>query len=611
MELRASSPCSGGGRLFPPLDRELVDAVVGGRVDPGHDPMAREVFSLARAPDGVLARWTGRGLDGRGRLGRVLRTHLLAVACECDGRHEAADFYWSEFRRAWPGVAQDVATWAALAADSTGERLCQAYTVEVLIESACALANAQAATDDPRWLRRAEQHCVLVAFLVPWSGLPSAQRASLLTRLADFRTSRLQAAGRWDESLVPWREVVSLAPDNRAAADRLACIWFERGVKPLVATASLSGTSGRRAAARNAKHLQRAIDGLLLLREQRPRRNLLYELASELFRLRAIALANSGDLSAAMVEACKAVAWNDGNGDATEALEQVTKAIQELQQRAGVVRERLRTASNVQLTSDGHRMLQQADLGFGPAHAWNDSEEAARLRHESGLARAHYLWERVCGADGPAPSDDMALAMQDTLVEVLAGERSLKARLGHWRSRVAGDSELHRVPEEKVRAFLVSATGGGKTAEAPAVASEPSVKSIEVATKRRFGLPFAPWLLSTQNLPVKALAAAAILLVLIGGGLNLLERGRLNARDMAWAVLASSNEADRPANSLAAAATFLDHLPLRGRDEREAAVRHAYEAALLRAALSSEVPDADLVSYHRQFEAAGGRGLRE
>ena len=67
------------------------------------------------------------------------------------------------------------------------------------------------------------------------------------------------------QSTTPWREIVALATDSRAAADRLAYVWFERGVKPLVATGDKA-----------AEHLQQSIDGLTRLREQRPRRNLLY-----------------------------------------------------------------------------------------------------------------------------------------------------------------------------------------------------------------------------------------------------------------------------------------------------------------------------------------------
>ena len=280
MELRAPSPCA-DERLFPSLSRASVADVLAGRADPGLDPAVRQLFSLARAPDGVLTRWTGLGLDARGRLGRVVRTHLLAVASECDGRFEAADFYWNEFRRLWTRVAQDTAAWTDLSPESGGHQLREAYTAEVLIESACALANAQAATDDPHCLDRAERHCALVAFLVPWSGLFSEQRVAVLSRLADFRTSRLQGVGRWNESTTPWREIVALATDSRAAADWLAYVWFERGVKPLVATGDKA-----------AEHLQQSIDGLTRLREQRPRRNLLYELVSELLRLRAVALAN-------------------------------------------------------------------------------------------------------------------------------------------------------------------------------------------------------------------------------------------------------------------------------------------------------------------------------
>ena len=164
--------------------------------------------------------------------------------------------------------------------------------------------------------------------------------------------------------------------------------------------------------------------------------------------------------------------------------------------------------------------------------------------------------------------------------------------------------------EEKVRAFLKAATSGADTTEAPAAASEPPVPSIEVATETRVGLPFAPWLFSRQNLPLKALAVAAILLVLASGGLVRLERGRLEARDRAWAEL-SGGSVDRPAAALTAAAAFLSHPPLRGIDNRETPVRIAYGRALVRATLDKSVDDAILAAHYKRFGALGGHVAQE
>jgi uncharacterized protein with PIN domain len=122
---------------------------------------------------------------------------------------------------------------------------------------------------------------------------------------------------------------------------------------------------------------------------------IIYDVLAQLNLIHSVRLANSGELPEALTAVERALAARPGWDDAESARSELTKMMNDIQERMKAVESEIRTSSNETLNEAGERMQRQARIGFGPAHSYASSERARQITTLAGQARARRFWNRL------------------------------------------------------------------------------------------------------------------------------------------------------------------------------------------------------------------------
>jgi hypothetical protein len=541
-------------------------------------------------------KYFGQNLDTGAGAARLLGLHKEALDSELAGAFIKADYFWQRFHAElkilvyrddfWDELGRVVGWEPGGVADP--EQLRARLVTEVFTEThlACYRGHARAAEQLPPD-SRAFVHFDYVKKLLPWTGVSGDALVGLLREPLDAQLSSLGRVGRWADAFELCRMILKYAPGNVECQEKMGGVYFAWTV------GSLKGDSGGAASRDDADTLETAIGHLEKIRAAVPHSLVVYEMLGRLHQLRSVKLANAGFLSAALVDAQKALSFCPGSEEAERGRGELAELMKSTQAQMREIEKKMEKQGGPKLNARGQLLRAEAARGFGPVNEYIESAEARATVEASLTARARTLWREIGLPTPPERHDELARSLLEAVGRVLedatAGTQDIAAS---WRNAAASDAGLADIAGPKVcdylRRRLSPEASQQNVPPASAPAGEVAVLPVPGARMSKRGEPFGYWLFSRENFGVKARAALAVLLLLFAGGLWAREAWARSTRDAAYRHIVEAADKRQYAEVLDGAESFLSHLPLASSDARKPRVLAYYEEALARFVIQQE-----------------------
>jgi hypothetical protein len=562
---------------------------------------------------------SGWKLDPVQRVGRMLLLHRLAFEAEQAGKWRRADFFWREthsgFRRLWlsPQIWARAAAAVGETGPSDGTTLRDRITRELLIDTHRAFVNGRlAAATSVKSGDRLFLHVGYIRDLLNLTEASPTERLKFLLPAIEAEIQALEIEKSWDAAAALAAELVELNHDDTRAQERLAWIYFRRAIE--------DAPKGREL--KHALRVNRSIEDLERLRRTGVDRSLYFDLIGRLHHLRAILLANGGQLPEALVEARKFQDFCPSLEVAVQSMQQLIDAMKALQTRMQQVQKELRSSSNRSLSPEGERMLRQAQSGFSLLNGYVASDEPAKIAAARQLALAREICRDIGVSD---TGEARAVALLDAVGSLYGSDAKTEEDLvAIFQQRAAGNTELAGIDGRQVASFIVrrrrenSGEKVGEETAKPDQAREAQPpqddQSIPPCDRSRFGPePFGYWLLGTQDRPARALFAAAVVVVIAAIGGTGLEIIGSRERAAAYAAIVAADKQNDGKNVIAQAQRFLSAWTLHATDDRLGFVVKSYALQLNRwfAELSGSLTDADRAQIKTYARLVGDTGRSE
>jgi hypothetical protein len=456
----------------------------------------------------------------------MLWMHRQAFTAERAGQYDRADFYWVELNRVLPAVWGNETAWTALVNDSgaaglDSQSVRSAVASEIIRDTHYAFSAAHAANPDGR--TRAIEH--LRRMLNSLKYCADTDRSSRYGDVAADAIREEVSAARLDVAAGLSGELLEQFPHDPGYQALNIDIAFKR------ATADV-GDEGTK----KARRLQRTIDQLNAWRTAYDDHADLYEALGVLYLTHAVAAANGGDVSGALVDVVKAEAAHPRLDGIEPLKQQLTKVMQDMQHRMKELEATLARTPNSRLSADGYRLRAQTRLGFGPAIEWVKSADAESMKSGRVRGVSRTTWRHV-GLPHDQWTEANGFALVAALNAVLRAEpKEIRVVEAAWRDAASGQglSNLNSsLPVIWVaRRLALSA--------APPRASAPVVTLTSVG-KQPGHEPLVDWLVSGGGRRVRwQLAAAAVLAFATIGGFAR-DAYRDHVRERAWQTLQTAS----------------------------------------------------------------------
>lgn len=535
-------------RCFPAVDAP-PDASA--EAAPDLPPDIREALRLLALEDEKLP--AGRrilplGLTPEQRLGRLLHHRQQAIKAEQEGLWKRADFYWRQAHRALKALTSRSSLWRALARQTAKhgaeiladpDQLRNRVVEELFVDLHCAFCNGRAFSGRRKKARKLPLedrfwvHVDYLRDLLPLWDAPVEERAVFFLPLLDHRLGRLMKGAKRIEAWKYAARVDRLLPGNRTVRQRHIRAHLE-----IVAdeVGELSG-QGRSDTQHDIAVLQRHLAAVRKLCTDEGACLEAFHAMGLLHRRHAAGLAHLTQLAEGLREVQKSLAYWPFDQEGEELQQQILAAQESLRRQMQQLLRQLQGQPGKQLNSEGEKLQRQIKVGDSLARRFAESKEAEDIRQ-----RLESLWERESQRQSEEPAQE-------------AAEQAAKG--------------------PQVQPFSLPS---------PAEASPQDRE------------PAGPWLVSGQDLRVKAQAVAAVLLLLLAGGTWVQEANRQGQRDAQVRRLAESKAAGDSLEVFAAAQDFLV-IPRRGGpDPRTEEVWDLYSEALTQwfLGLPDDVDPADL-----------------
>jgi hypothetical protein len=560
-------PALDGPRWFPCVRPDLYAAG-----DAAAPAPAAPLLQLAHRPLSRRQRYRGTGLDGEGRLARLLYLHRLGLEAELAGQARRADFFWTELQQALAAAVDRAEDWErrpptvpAGASGSLRSRLVR----EVFLETHAAFYNGRLSAGAALPVGdRAFAHARHLRALSAFADLSDDERFALLDAPARAEIGACRAARRWDDAIRVAGAMRALFPERIEYQDHWADLTVARMLPALDRNPKQLDRQ-----LRDAELVRETIDQLEQERRRHPYNRLLFELIGQLYHLRAVKLANGGQLSDALVTVARALAYYPTLTDAQRTQESLRRAMSDLNTQMTLVESQLRAYPLRSLTPDGQRLLNESRRGRGPADTFAASAEARQITDDYRRAQGRSLWRQI-GLPEPASRWD---ARADLLAGALtafslAAPPDRHGVAAAWASAAAAFPDLAGT-EARVSAFLARRLFGP---EEPA--DLPRLK-VERQPLWPRGEPWAFWLFSRRDRGLKWAAAAALVLLGLASALTAWEWWARRERASSYeALLAAVARSDAP-QAVEAAEHFLAAPSLVKTDGRAAQVRTLLDEA--------------------------------
>lgn len=564
-------------RLFPPVDSDSCEGT-------GLVPNTASERLLCSARDTIskFKLWTGWRLDTAGRIARLIATHRDAVRAELAGQWARAAFLWDESARQLDRLTPE--NWEASARacgfSDTPDDWRRRVLTEVLLDTHLALYNGYLSGHPDRALL----HLVRLEALAERCGLSAAERSRLLASAWDDRIRILRAKGDFQSAIRFAEERIDAEPDRLDHEETYVDIVMQQATAPLQTTGNST----------QAIHKDEAIDtGIATLERatrQRPRSASAYGALAALHRIRAVQLANGGRLSTALLHLAKAQSYEPDMEGLAEDEQKLVAMMQKLRTEMVEVAQQLKDRPGLTLSLEGQRLRLEAETGFSLLNGYRDSAQDQDVRAKADDARAFRIWRRAGLPDPPDRWAERSKALLRALNQTLAGDPKDEHELERcWLSFAKKDNDIRHVSFENVRGLLLREVEGD--AALPVTESAPQLPIAEKEVRSPHE-PFAYWFFSRRGPYLKALAGAAVVMLIIAVTATAAAKMDSAKRETAWAEMIAASRQGDDDKVIAAAERFFS-VDARSVDARVDDARQMYETALLRwfARLQGE-PDA-------------------
>jgi hypothetical protein len=259
----------------------------------------------------------------------------------------------------------------------------------------------------------------------------------------------------------------------------------------------------------------------------------------------------------------------------------------QLQSDAPGVEERLARGQDGKPSAKAQLLLSEAAKGFGPLEEYLQTSEPSATVEACRVAQAHALWRDLELPPTADRRDERARSLLEAVERLFSAAPSDEQdAFASWRAAAAGNSDLASVDETTAREFLRRQLSPNAGREVPARAARASVAALPLRAPAGKILsrpePFGYWLFSRQHAGTKAVAAVALLLFLLAGGLWARESRARSARDAAYRQVIEAIDKRQYQEVLDGAESFLSHPPLKAEDGRRTQVLAYYKDALVR-----------------------------
>jgi len=536
--------------------------------------------SLEGHPLTCLQSLIGFGLDPHAWFARLLKHRRDGIASEVSGRWAAASFYFDECVAKLKSRGPEHQVWHWLAGECAKSGGCilpgeiyRTFIDELFLDMHCGFYNGYGGlADGSRAAARRPAHINYLRDLLSLSHAPDETWFQLLAPALEEEYSRCKTAAEFASGVALAEELLKRFPRMIKYADLSAHALFEQAVK------SLSDGKSESGAHKDAMLLAAPVTRLEELVRQCPDSLGTFQCASDLHRLRAIRMANSGDVSDAMVEIQKSLAYWPGDHDAEEDAKKIAELIRGMQRRAAELDQALAANSQASLSASGVKIKREAAAGFRPANEFVNSKEYKQITESWERAQLHALWLDV-GLSIPEDHWDEKAAKLLAAIPQAREKLSERASAfpGVWREIFAVDPDLAQLDRERIRRYLFN-----EPTETDAVESPSDAPRMEVNPNGRRGTePLWAWLWTAQNPLLKLQAGAALLLLLLSLLLGGYRAVRLHQREAAWRDLESASAAGDSLNQLIDCERFFSTSPP-AEDPRIEQARNIYRDALSR-----------------------------
>jgi hypothetical protein len=577
-----------------------------------HSAVPAQVVELANRQITSFQKWTGRGLDECGRLGRLLLFRNLALAADLQCKWNRSDFFWLESHRQLRTLLRDPKVWMAAAtlagSDAIQPDVLKAAVVEELFVKTYHRLSRVAATFYPEKPPPDSREFAYARYLrdVFDSAEIDAQRqAELLVPLADRWIEAESQAKKWKAAIAIARDMIARVPQERKYPEQLMLLEYQ---------STRDGLTQGPLKPRDAEKLKAGIERIEQLRRQYTSIPLAFTLIGRLRHLRAIALGNNSELSEALIESQKGMDYAPGDEEAAKTHERLVENMKALRARMEGVLQRVRAGYNRRLTLQGQKLANEASKGFTAVNAYTNSAERTQIQQDVTATRSKSIWIEVGYAEPAADWDSRAGSLYAALTEVFGKAPSSLQELERlWRDQAAQDPLLAGLdPCPPVgflarRLFPAESSGAGATTPQPAPEAGPEFE-FESTRLARGDEPFLFWLFSRQGMRLKAQASLALLVLLCALSLAGFDSLRRSGQDHAYATLmAAANDRDF-SRVIDASEDFLSH-PALHHDARTPQVEGLYSEALVRwFSLIPGTPDQGALERVRRYQQLLGSG---
>ena len=549
-------------RVFPPVGEILQSGAIN-----DVEPCARALLAVARTGLSRLQLRSGWHLDPARTVARVVALHLASARAELDGAWATADYLWDERDRQLNRVT--VNGWSASAGvcgftgDPEGWR--RLVLAEIILDTHCAFYNGYSRADSARRFL----HLDKVDALATSCGLSDDERRRLVGPARDARIQALRQTGDRASAVArAWDRLTDL-PDS---------VEYQREYVELVleeATENLVSPGGAPLEAAVEAGIRRLMDAV----QHSPRNAYAYDALATLHRTRGVQLANEGHLSKAFLHIGKARSYNPQIDELLRDEQQLNVLLSELRNQMQDVAETLASQPGAALSAEGERLRKEAQTGSSLLTQYRGSPQEAQTRRDGEHARAYRTW-RLAGL--PEPPDrwvERATALARVLDQVLSTRPTSQREFDEaWLSAAANEPDVADISPAAVMPLFSDKTPANATVSELGEAEALPVAPAQVPSPRE---PFAYWVFTPRDPLVKALAVAALVLVVTALVATISDAITVSNRTAAFQVLMAASEQRDDTKVIAAAERFFAASPLAA-DPRVEEALHAYEPALLR-----------------------------
>ncbi len=538
-------------RFFPPILYTLYNfsnSFYAGKNSPELDSVPQKDFpintilQLVNRPFTWWQLWTGRGLDEKGQLARILWLHRNILNDELNGHWIRADFLWREIIRAIKYVQEQVDYWERLDNQlaknnryqvDVNHDLCNCVIKELLIDTNCALLYGrleQSNTCEPD--DRTLTYINNIQALLSLTKLEEPERWLVIEPLVYIVITSYRKRSQFQQASSFCRIMMYEFPNRWKYQDILVELEVQSVLARLQNKEDISSNQT------DVDLLQGSIRVLTELSRVYPNNPVIYDSLGFVHQLHAIKLAKTGKLASALLAIEESLVYSPKLTEAMEIREQLRSALQTLQEQFKELDQKLSANPELILNPEGERLRSLVQEGSKSADQFIESGQAATIINLSHRAHAIRLWQDA-GLDGDNEKiADSAVKFFDALVYELDDLPDSFEAINEKLIEITND--IPEIDEEKCKllaTYLFNQFSHSDTQSEATLTTDCSVLLPQHMTEIASSEPIGMWLFSKEALGIKFITVISLVLVLVSFTSLAWDQYKTNLRNYAYAEI--------------------------------------------------------------------------